>query len=362
MSRFPMKAFTCQRCDQLLFFENTLCLRCRAEVGFVASELDLAVLEPGYRSDLRHCANRTLAACNWMLEPGDAGPLCFSCRLTRTRPADGNPIGLSEFATAEGAKRRLLFQLLDLGLPIEDDLRFDLLSSQAGPVTTGHADGLITIDLAESDDAQREERRTELDEPYRTVLGHFRHEIGHYYWPILVQRAGLEQEARRRFGDERSDYSRALQRHYETGPPEDWEERYVSAYATMHPWEDWAETFAHYLHIRDTLETAGAFGIVVAGPPEVDDLSLTAVPEPDVGARPFEAILADWLPLTYALNAVNRSMGRDDLYPFTLAPAVIEKLSFVHDRVVAAAHLENKTDLHGHIRSPSATRGPAGHG
>ena len=167
---------------------------------------------------------------------------------------------MAEFAVAEGAKRRLIYQLLDLGLPIEDDLCFDLLSSENGPVTTGHDDGVITIDLAESDDARREARREELGEPYRTMLGHFRHEVGHYYEPILVERTGYSEAARTLFGDERMDYGEAIDKHYNDGPPADWEERYVSSYATMHPWEDWAETWAHYLHIRDTLETAGAYG------------------------------------------------------------------------------------------------------
>jgi hypothetical protein len=332
-----MRAFSCERCGQLLFFENSVCLRCGAAVGVLPSALDVVVLEPGYHEGLAPCANQTLAECNWRLEPGATGPLCVSCALTRTRPDDADVDGLAGFAAAEGAKRRLIFQLLDLGLPIEDDLAFDLLSSRSGPVVTGHDEGVITIDLAESDDARRERRRVELAEPYRTLLGHFRHEIAHYYWPILVERSGPLEEARALFGDEREDYAAALERHYAEGAPAGWADRFVSAYATMHPWEDWAETFAHYLHIRDTLQTAAGFGIVVAGPPEVDDLSLTAAPEADVGARPFQALLDDWLPLTYALNAVNRSMGRDDLYPFTLAPAVIDKLSFVHDRVLAVA-------------------------
>jgi hypothetical protein len=227
----------------------------------------------------------------------------------------------------------LLYQLRDLGLPIGDELAFDLLSSRGGPVTTGHADGVITIDLAESDDAQRERRRTDLGEPYRTLLGHFRHEIGHYYWPMLIERTDGLESWRQLFGDERRDYGSALKRHYEDGPPEDWAERYVSTYATMHPWEDWAETFAHYLHIRDTLQTASAYRMIVAGPVEAADESLIAVPVDDPGARGFDEIVEEWLPLTYALNAINRSMGQDDLYPFTLAPTVIEKLAFVHDAV-----------------------------
>jgi hypothetical protein len=332
-----MRAFTCGVCGQLLFFENSRCLRCSHPLGFVPSRLDIAVLDEPGSSTLRRCANAELAQCNWVLEEGDPGPLCRSCRLTRTRPADGDAEDLAAFAKGETAKRRLIFQLLDLALPIGEDLAFDLLSSRTGPVVTGHNDGVITIDLAESDDARRERRRAELGEPYRTMLGHFRHEIGHYYWPVLVEHTGELERARTLFGDDRIDYEETLQRHYEQGPPPDWRARYVSAYATMHPWEDWAETFAHYLHIRDTLETAAAFGLVIAGPDVVQDDSLSSVPVPEATDRPLGAIIADWLPLTYALNAINRSMGHDDLYPFTLAPTVIEKLAFVHDRVRAGA-------------------------
>jgi hypothetical protein len=331
-----MRAFTCDRCGQLLFFENSLCLRCSARLGFVPSRLDIVWLDAPGAPTLRPCANGRLAECNWMLEEGDPGPLCRTCRLTRTRPADDEPDGLAAFAKAEAAKRRLIFQLLDLELPIGEDLRFDLLTSRNGPVVTGHDDGVITIDLAESDDSRRERRRAELGEPYRTLLGHFRHEIGHYYWPILAERTSELERARSLFGDERIDYEEAIQRHYEQGPPPDWSHRFVSAYATMHPWEDWAETFAHNLHILDTLQTAAAFGLVIAGPEAAPDPSLSSVPVPDAAERPFDAIIEEWLPLTYALNAINRSMGQDDLYPFTLAPVVIDKLAFVHDRVRAA--------------------------
>jgi hypothetical protein len=323
-----LRAFTCGHCGQLLFFENSLCLRCGSSLGLVPSELDLVVLSA--RQESRRCANAEIAGCNWLVEDPEPEGLCRSCRLTRTRPADVDAEGLEHFRAAEAAKRRLIFQLLELELPIGSDLRFDLLSSEPRPVTTGHADGLITLDLAESDDVRREQRRVQLGEPYRTLLGHFRHEIGHYYWPPLVERAGRLEECRALFGDERTDYQEAVERHYRDGPPPDWDQVHVSAYATMHPWEDWAETFAHYLHIRDTLETASEFGIVVAGPEGSRDPSLIAAPTPDVVERPFDAILRTWLPLTYALNAVNRSMGAADLYPFTLAEAVVDKLSFVH--------------------------------
>jgi hypothetical protein len=333
-----VRSFTCDNCGQLVFFENSLCLRCSTPLAFVPSRRDVVAMPEGPEAaGLRRCGNFELAKCNWALEAGDVGPLCRSCRLTATRPNDGDLDGLAAFAAAETAKRRLLFELFELGLPVDESrLRFDLLSSGAGPVSTGHADGLITLDLAESDDAEREQRRVGLGEPYRTVLGHFRHEVGHYYEPILVDQAGQREAARALFGDERADYQGSLDQHYSEGPPEGWNERYVSAYATMHPWEDWAETFAHYLHIRDTLQTAEAFGLIVAGPAEVADPALVAVPPADPDSAPFSAVLDAWLPLTYALNAVNRSMGHDDLYPFTLAPAVIEKLSFVHERVLAA--------------------------
>jgi hypothetical protein len=336
-----MRAFACGNCRQLLFFENSVCLRCGKPLGFGPERLELVVLgdADGGADRRRRCANAGLASCNWMLAPGDPHELCRSCRLTRTRPADGDPAALEAFARAEGAKRRLLFELLDLGLPVDEQrLRFDLLSSSAEPVVTGHNDGLITIDLAESDDMRREQRRAELGEPYRTMLGHFRHEIAHYYWPILVERSPTRLERwRRLFGDERADYNAALERHYADGPPPDWSQHHVSRYAAMHPWEDWAETFAHYLHIRDTLQTAAAFGLFVTGPLRVPDRALMSAPGIEADDESIDSLIASWLPLTYALNAVNRSMGRDDLYPFTLAPKVIEKLGYAHDGVRAGA-------------------------
>jgi len=260
------------------------------------------------------CANRELAGCNWLADR--AGALCRSCALTRTRPSNADAAGLEALVVAERAKRRVLFQLMELGLP-------------------GIRQG--SLDLAESDDARREARRAQLGEPYRTMLGHLRHELGHYLQPLVVVGEEAWTECRRLFGDDLADYGAALERHYTDGPPADWQARYVSAYATMHPWEDWAETFSHYLHIRDTLETAREFGVVIDGPRAVGEVdSLAAVPPADPAEHEFATILESWLPLTYALNAINRSMGRDDLYPFVLAPAVVDKLSFVHQRVLDA--------------------------
>ena len=315
-----MRAFACPNCSQLVFFENTACLNCATELGFHWRQRELGALE-GPR-----CANLETAACNWEAE--EAGELCFSCRLTRTRPADDDAEGLAALRSAEAAKRRLLFELGELGLPIRG-LSFDLLSSASQPVTTGHADGVVTLDLAEADDPHRERMRQELGEPYRTLLGHFRHEVGHFYWTLLAPDEERRERGRALFGDERADYQAALDRHYAEGPPAGWQEQYVSAYATMHPAEDWAETFAHYLHLRDTLQTAAAYGLEARGPDLPAGSAFAAAPREDPAN--FEEIVAGWLSLSYALNAINRSMGRDDLYPFVLPPAVVEKLRLVHE-------------------------------
>ena len=260
------------------------------------------------------CCEPGTAACNGVVEAGRGA--CPICALTRTRPADDDAEGLLAFVKTEAAKRRLVYQLLDLGLPVVPwmdggDLAFDLLSSRYAPVTTGHADGVITLDLAEGDDAHREAVRADLGEPYRTLLGHLRHEIGHYYWQSLVGEPPAVETFRALFGDERADYAAAVRRHYAREQGQEWGAEYVSAYATMHPWEDWAETFAHYLHVRDVLQTSHAYGLSVDGGP-TDDVA-------DAGTG-IEELVAEWLPLSYGLNAVNRSMGKDDLYPFVLTP------------------------------------------
>ncbi|HEY2302682.1 MAG TPA: putative zinc-binding metallopeptidase [Acidimicrobiales bacterium] len=338
-----MRAFACGHCGQLVFFDNTACLRCGTGLGFVPDRGRLVMV--GADDGLRRCANAAVVGCNWMIPDDDPSELCASCRLTGTRPNDREPVAQPAWEKAESAKRQLVFQLLELHLPTpgreedpEGGLAFDLLSSGRGPVTTGHEDGVITVDLAESDDAHRERTRTRLGEAYRTMLGHFRHEIGHFYWPRLVEADGGDLDrARALFGDERADYGEAMQHHYDEGAPATWEESFVSAYATMHPWEDWAESFAHYLHIRDTLQTAASFGMLVTGPvtdpPAQPDVFLVAAPSADLDDESFELIIGEWLPLTYALNAVNRSMGKDDLYPFVLPAPVIEKLAFVHERI-----------------------------
>jgi hypothetical protein len=323
-----MRAFTCPVCRHLVTFDSARCLNCRTELVFDWG--DRSFVDAAHNPE---CANRGLIGCNGVAGPGG---LCSSCALTRTRPDDGDGAGLRYFGSAEAAKRRLVFELLELGLPVqgyrerEGGLAFDLLSSASGPVTTGHADGVVTLDLAEADPVHREKTRSELDEPYRTVLGHMRHEIGHYYQPILAPEGSAAIERCREFmGDEREDYAAAMERHYENGPPPDWRDRYVSAYATMHPWEDWAETFAHYLHIRDVLQTAIAYGVTVSGPGVLAADAAPLYSYPAAAPHQFRAMLDAWFPLTYALNEINRSLGEADLYPFVLPPAVIDKLAFI---------------------------------
>ncbi|PFG21298.1 zinc-binding metallopeptidase family protein [Serinibacter salmoneus] len=325
-----MRDLMCRTCGNQLAFENSACLRCGADLAYDPDLRGFRSVDPAADAPVV-CANRSIAGCNWISWSGSPSGLCRSCSLTRTRPRDDSP-AMPAFGRAEAAKRRLIVELTALGLPITDrisspsGLAFDLLSSAEESVVTGHANGVITLDLAEGDDVHREQLRVAMDEPYRTLLGHFRHEIGHYYFTVLV----LYDEQRwarfvELFGNPNEDYQEAIDRHYSEGAPQGWESTHVSSYATMHPAEDWAETFAHYLHIRDTLDTAAAFAMAPSG----------AVADRHVpGDAAFRRIIALWVPLTWSLNMINRSMGHPDLYPFVLPPAVLEKMSFVHQCVM----------------------------
>lgn len=353
-----MKVFHCDHCDHLVFFENVQCVRCARPLAYlpdlgVCGSLDSA--EGGlWKSPLsrakgktyRLCANYTQHnVCNWAVPAADPNPLCASCRLTQVIPDLDVPGNKEAWYKVEVAKRRLLYTLMALGLPIvgkseqpETGLAFEFLADPtpgAPAVLTGHASGLITLNIAEADDAERERRRLQMGEPYRTLLGHFRHEIGHYYWDVLVSDGPHSARFRELFGDDREDYGEALKRYYAAGAPADWQQRFISAYATAHPWEDWAETWAHYLHMTDTLEIAVDCGISVR-PGRVGEPVMKAKAELMLTPSAFDAWLNDWYTLTYVLNNLNRGMGLADGYPFVISPPAVEKLRFVHEVVAVA--------------------------
>ena len=213
--------------------------------------------------------------------------------------------------------------------------------------------GVITLNVAEADDVERERRRHQLHEPYRTLLGHFRHESGHYYWDRLVKDSSRIGKFRELFGDDRQDYSQALQNHYDQGPPGDWQQRFVTTYASSHPWEDWAEAWAHYLHMTDIIETAGTCGISLQ-PRRSDEPTLRVPPTPGSSRfGSFDQLIESWFPLTYMLNNLNRGMGLPDGYPFVLSTAAVEKLRFVHE-TVGLASLNGA--FHSDASAPRTTR------
>ena len=388
------RAYQC-KCGAPVFFRNSICLNCGTPLGYDPEQVRLLPLSPGEDAGTwviwhpwhelagdeaanpppaqgsgilpplarayRRCANlETPAACNWLVPVDEYGEgtvsplLCRSCRLTRTIPDLNDPAhpdnGLL-WGRVELAKRRLVSALLALGLPVasrisEDTGRgmmFDFLRSpDNGPhILTGHNIGLITLNLQEADDAVREAVRKAMREPYRTLLGHFRHEVGHYYWDRLVTGTYWMDGFHQLFGDETLDYTAALRLNYEQGPPPDWSLHYVSAYASTHPWEDWAECWAHYLHMRDTIDTALGFGLVAdSAHLEFTPFTLDALYQPEhPEAQHFLDFLNDWTRLTTMLNEMSRAMGQADFYPFILPHEVVAKLHFIHLLVTSSSWL-----------------------
>lgn len=348
-----MKIFQCDNCGQPVYIDNVHCEGCNSSLGFLPAEYRFkavaqrdgvwtSLVQPD--SKVRFCGNHLHDACNWLVDAEDPESFCASCRLNQTIPPLDRAENLDAWRSIEREKRRLIYSLMRLGLPLRsktDDadigLAFDFLTEDAltptdGPVLTGHSNGLITLNIAEADPAHREHARRSMGEPYRTIIGHFRHEVGHYYWERLVYpEANILEGFRALFGDERRDYAEALEIHYKNGPASNWPDQYMSAYASAHPWEDWAETWAHYLHLLDILETAHAFGMRLApNLRNMNDLSLQATFDP-YGSTDVDAILSAALPLSLAVNSLNRGMGQPDIYPFVLPSPVVEKLQFIHE-------------------------------
>jgi hypothetical protein len=343
-----------------VFFANTVCLACNTALGYEPDLERVIAIEaipetPGWRTAervpgaakaYRRCANlETPAGCNWLvrdlnkLEQFEG--LCIACRLNRTIPDLSGVENGVLWGRIEVAKRRLVSTLLTLEMPVtskkedpERGLAFDFLRNPAeGPrVLTGHANGIVTLNIEEADPATRERIREELEEPYRTVLGHLRHEVGHYFWERLIPGTEWVDEFRRLFGDERADYSEALKKHYADGPPSDWPTRFISSYASSHPWEDWAETWAHILHMADTLGTGMSFGLDPRKLDlEIEPFSSDALYRPDEpDAARFLMFLNSWIAVSAVMNEMSRGMGLPDFYPFVLPKAAVAKMHFVY--------------------------------
>jgi hypothetical protein len=347
-----MKIFQCSHCFHSVYFENAFCERCQHALGFDLAQKTMITLveKEQHLEDIQdpkvhyqYCDNKKYNVCNWLIPVGNEKPLCPACDLNRTIPNIEDGSNIQQWRELENAKHRLVYALVRSGLPIESKedapetgLSFDFLTepenaSKKERVFTGHANGVITINLVEADSVQREVARTQMEENYRTLIGHFRHEVGHYYWDRLIASDKDTLAAfRTLFGDEQADYAKALKEYYADGPPADWRETYISAYAASHPWEDWAEMWAHYFHLMSTLETANSLGLTMA-----PQLAHTECLRANVDFDPyqesdFKRITDAYVPVTLAINSMNRSMGQPDLYPFILSESSLEKLHFIH--------------------------------
>jgi hypothetical protein len=360
---FPsVKTYHCDVCDSLIFFENTQCLSCRSALAYLPSHSTMVSLgkdgelwkrlgiKAPQQQQFKLCLNYAEhGVCNWALPGNDPESLCSSCRLTQVIP-NLDDAGRDAWAKLEAAKRRLVYGLQYLKLPLQcrsqdtqNGLEFRFLSDSVDAdgdqsrVFTGHDNGLITINVAEADDVYREMQRQRHREPYRTLLGHFRHEIGHYYWDRLIEGSAFLEQFRALFGDERLDYQESLDLHYEAGAPADWPDSYVSAYASTHPWEDWAESCAHVMHMVDALETSRWMGLSVS-PHRADEPSLSAPVDPvQPRFRDFDALITEWVALMYVLNNLSRGLGLPDAYPFVLSNTVMQKLRFICTTMDGAA-------------------------
>lgn len=336
-----MKRFDCPNCGNEVHFESSTCVLCGQTLGMRPPGMEMVALAGTSGKDgMQLCRNADTAGCNWLASADNE--YCTACQHNRTVPDISVPGHRASWMQLELAKRKLIYALDAWRLPRptrqqdpERGLAFDFLAEVQNPdgsvsqVSTGHQDGVITLNLAEGNEAERAERKEDLREPYRTVVGHLRHEVGHYYWMLLVEGGRFLEEYRQLFGDETADYGEALERHYVNGPKPGWEQTFISAYASAHPWEDFAETWAHWMHIVDGLETASAYGLSFAD----RSLKIGNVYE----ATDITPLVEAWVDVTVAINSMNRGMGQPDLYPFVLSKPVVEKLSFINRVIHSAA-------------------------
>lgn len=343
-----MRLFSCKHCNNTLYFENSICLSCRNPIGFDSQQLRMLTIQKNktdaFYTDIqskktyKYCQNANEATCNWLIPASSISNFCVACELNRTIPPLTTTQNRERWHKIEIAKHRLVYSLLKLELPIKkkinnsvEGIAFDFTADHhTKSVMTGHQSGLITINIKEADEAERAKHKYDLNEKYRTLLGHFRHEIGHYYWDLLIKNNPKQlKKFRELFGNETMNYEQSL-RNYYSNPNKNTSNHYISIYATSHPWEDWAESWAHYMHLMDTVETAFNFGIQL----DTESLSARNITAPKI-SNPYEIkkfidIFNMWVPLGFAVNGLSRSMGHPEFYPFVISEEIIEKLSFIH--------------------------------
>jgi len=342
-----MKIFQCGHCKHAIYFENVSCENCGHLTGYRDTDRTMLTFNPLGKNLIsdregvayKYCKNKEHEVCNWVIEKESPEEFCSACQLNRTIPNLDDPESdnFENWQNLEVAKHRLIYQLQKMGLDLPSKLKndeglcFDFVERQNNPkLMTGHANGVITILIREGNSVLREQARKQMLEPYRTLVGHLRHEVGHYFWNQLVRdNPTILDECRAIFGNDELDYGKALQQYYKMGAPKKWQENFISKYATSHPWEDWAETWAHYLHIMDMVETGYFFRLNVR--PKGDTKVLkTRVSFDPYEIKDFDRIIKKCVPLSFAVNSINRAMGIPDLYPFVISPAIIEKLRFIH--------------------------------
>jgi len=345
-----MRHYQCT-CGNVLFFDNSVCVQCKLQVGYDVASDQMIALDDA--APFRRCQNGLdYAVCNWVIPAAHDAKFCPSCRLNRTIPDVTSPANLEAWHKIEIAKRRVLYTMARLGLsPVSKEqdavngLAFHFLRPDPGAlVLTGHDEGVITLSIDEAEGPEREKRRALLGEQYRTLIGHFRHEVAHFYWDRFFQgRADddpLLEACREVFGDEREDYEAALQRHYTQGPVAAAPGTFITPYASVHPWEDWAETWAHYLHMLDGAETARSFGLnsdsvpIPFTPFPSETVTLPAqLIWPEGEKEEFLTLLDSWAKLAPAINEVVASLGHPTFYPFVFSDSIIRKFYFVHHMV-----------------------------
>lgn len=337
-----MRRFYC-RCGGEIFFHDHYCKACGRDLAYDShiktmwsgednqNGVFIAHSPQGRKLTFKTCHNRhTVVACNWVLPSKSEECQCVSCRSTRTIPDQTLTKNTERWRKLEKSKRLLFQTLIELDLingkrpESISDLQFDFLEdNRSNPavnlehILTGHCDGLITLNAAEADEGFLHTMKEQMQERYRTLLGHFRHEIGHYFWLKLFVTEPQKEAFRNVFGDEREDYAQALENYYAKGKQNHWRSRFITPYAASHPHEDWAETWAHYMHIVDTLQTAQSYNLSVYQPQEHN----------------FDNWFAEWARVAQVMNQLNRSMGTAAPYPFKLSEMVVGKLRFI-DEVV----------------------------